>query len=52
MEKGWLRQTTTDPLAKGQTRVKEAQCNNRLQMEEEEEEEEVTVGRSGKARNY
>lgn len=48
MEKGWLRQTTTDPLAKGQTRVKEAQCNNRLQMEEEE----VTVGRSGKARNY
>lgn len=49
MEKGWLRQTTTDPLAKGQTRVKEAQCNNRLQMEEEKE---VTVGRSGKARNY
>lgn len=49
MGKGWLRQTTTDPLAKGQTRVKEAQCNNRLQMEEEEE---VTVGRSGKARNY
>lgn len=51
MGKGWLRQTTTDPLAKGQTRVKEAQCNNRLQMKEEEEEE-VTVGRSGKARNY